>query len=70
MAVHLGEVAEWSKAAVLKTADPQGSVGSNPTLSASCAPPGSQRPSLMYGRGRVMLAFSGEVAERLKALPC
>jgi hypothetical protein len=29
-----GEVAEWSKAAVLKTVDPQGSVGSNPTFSA------------------------------------
>jgi NCAIR mutase (PurE)-related protein len=27
-------VAEWTKAAVLKTADPQGSVGSNPTRSA------------------------------------
>ena len=31
---HLGEVAEWSNATVLKTVDPQGSVGSNPTLSA------------------------------------
>ena len=30
-----GEVAEWSNAAVLKTAIPQGIVGSNPTLSAS-----------------------------------
>jgi hypothetical protein len=30
-----GEVAERSKAAVLKTVDPQGSVGSNPTLSAN-----------------------------------
>jgi len=28
-------VAEWTKAAVLKTADPQGSVGSNPTRSAA-----------------------------------
>jgi hypothetical protein len=29
-----GEVAEWFKAAVLKTAEPdEGSVGSNPTLS-------------------------------------
>jgi hypothetical protein len=27
-------MAEWSKAAVLKTAEPQGSVGSNPTPSA------------------------------------
>ena len=29
-----GEVAEWSIATVLKTVDPRGSVGSNPTLSA------------------------------------
>lgn len=27
-------VAEWTKATVLKTVDPQGSVGSNPTRSA------------------------------------
>ena len=32
--LRFGEVAEWSKAAVLKTVEPQGSVGSNPTLSA------------------------------------
>ena len=31
----IGEVAEWSIAAVLKTVDPRGSVGSNPTLSAN-----------------------------------
>ena len=30
----LGQVAEWSIAAVLKTAECQSSVGSNPTLSA------------------------------------
>ena len=30
-----GEMAEWSKATVLKTAEEQSSVGSNPTLSAS-----------------------------------
>ena len=30
-----GEVADWSIAAVLKTAEPQGSGGSNPSLSAS-----------------------------------
>ena len=29
-----GEVAEWSKAPVLKTGESKGSVGSNPTLSA------------------------------------
>ena len=31
---NYGEVAEWFKAAVLKTVDPQGSGGSNPSLSA------------------------------------
>lgn len=31
-----GELAEWSIAAVLKTVDPQGSGGSNPSFSASC----------------------------------
>ena len=30
-----GELAEWSIAAVLKTVDPQGSGGSNPSFSAS-----------------------------------
>ena len=30
-----GEVAEWSKAPVLKTGDVKASVGSNPTLSAN-----------------------------------
>ena len=29
----MGEVSEWSKEAVLKTAEPQGSGGSNPSLS-------------------------------------
>ena len=33
-----GGVAEWSKAAVLKTVEPRGSVGSNPTASASKIP--------------------------------
>ena len=31
-----GEVAEWSIAAVLKTVEPKGSGGSNPSLSATC----------------------------------
>ena len=33
--LNMGEVAEWFKAAVLKTVDPQGSGGSNPSLSAT-----------------------------------
>ena len=32
---HLGELAEWSNAAVLKTVDLNGSGGSNPSLSAN-----------------------------------
>ena len=32
--IHFGEMAERSIAAVLKTVDPQGSGGSNPSLSA------------------------------------
>ena len=34
----MGEVAEWSKAAVLKTARVKALVGSNPTLSATWIP--------------------------------
>ena len=33
--IVFGEMAEWSIAAVLKTVDPQGSGGSNPSLSAN-----------------------------------
>ena len=57
-----GEVAERSKAAVLKTADPQGSGGSNPSLSATAC--GAAGGGFSYFPG------PGEVAERLKALPC
>ena len=32
--VNIGEMAEWSNAAVLKTVDLHGSGGSNPSLSA------------------------------------
>ena len=31
--IRFGEVSEWSKEAVLKTVEPRGSVGSNPTFS-------------------------------------
>ncbi len=34
LAITQGEVAEWPKALVLKTSEPKGSVGSNPTLTA------------------------------------
>lgn len=49
-----GGVAEWLKAAVLKTVECQSSVGSNPTSSAT----------LEKNHAR------GEMAERLKARPC
>ncbi len=39
--VTVGEVAEWSKAAVSKTVVPSGTLGSNPSLSAILAPLGS-----------------------------
>tara|TARA_B100001778_G_scaffold179591_1_gene147690 strand:+ start:189 stop:329 length:141 start_codon:yes stop_codon:yes gene_type:complete len=32
--IRYGELAEWSNAAVLKTVEPKGSGGSNPSLSA------------------------------------
>jgi hypothetical protein len=35
MLVKFGGVAEWSKATVLKTVGPQGSVGSNPISSST-----------------------------------
>ena len=34
IAKHIGKMAEWSIAAVLKTVEPRGSRGSNPCLSA------------------------------------
>ena len=34
VAQHIGEMAEWSIAAVLKTVEPRGSGGSNPSFSA------------------------------------
>ena len=48
-----GEMAEWSKAPVLKTGDVKASVGSNPTLSASFsvrAP--SEDEALIFDRKR------------------
>ena len=41
-------MAEWLKAAVLKTVEPQGSVGSNPTSSARMLSPGS--PGVFFFR--------------------
>ena len=38
-----GEVVEWLMAPVLKTGDPQGSVGSNPTLSVLTGSEGIRR---------------------------
>lgn len=49
-----GEVSEWFKEAVLKTAESQGSVGSNPTFSDH------------FG----IFFHTGEVRERLNRAPC
>ena len=46
-----GEVVEWLMAPVLKTGDPQGSVGSNPTLSV-LKPPKPGRPAAQAGARR------------------
>ena len=48
--MKFGEVAEWSIAAVLKTVDPQGSGGSNPSLSAK----------LQYATGDGNVDFLGD----------
>ena len=55
-----GEVAERSNAPVLKTGEPQGSVGSNPTLSATHRhrmPPSSFAPHRFSIRRKVLLGF-------------
>ena len=44
-----GEMAEWSKAPVLKTGDVKASVGSNPTLSASFFIPHAEVPKWPKG---------------------
>ena len=44
-----GEMAEWSKAPVLKTGDVKASVGSNPTLSASFFIPYAEVPKWPKG---------------------
>ena len=44
-----GELAEWSNAAVLKTVDPKGSGGSNPSLSAINKKPPPMRGLFIYG---------------------
>ena len=48
-----GGMAEWLKAAVLKTVEPQGSVGSNPTSSARLHTPGP--PGVFFSKelGRI-----------------
>lgn len=68
--VITGEVVEWLMAPVLKTGDPQGSVGSNPTLSVLSALPtmsADQRDSKPRVR-RMSLSSSsrckGSVGER------
>ena len=55
--IVFGEMAEWSIAAVLKTVDPQGSGGSNPSLSAK----------LVYGQTSEPLAGVGSRFEPMKS---
>ena len=45
---HLGEMAEWSIAAVLKTVEGHTSGGSNPSLSAQKKPDGFRRAFSVY----------------------
>ena len=58
----LGEMAEWLKAAVLKTVVGKLTGGSNPSLSA--------RILLVKIQGFNIAIRSGEMAEWLKAPPC
>ncbi|VBB42260.1 hypothetical protein TRIP_B200400 [uncultured Desulfatiglans sp.] len=60
-----GGMAEWFKAAVLKTAVPKGAVGSNPTPSATPSWQRSVRPLLSRRHGH-----TERWPSRLKALAC
>ena len=58
---YRGEVVEWFKAAVLKTAEVQGSVGSNPTLSVAKVIP-NQKVMRFFGIVWLFLpSFNGEL---------
>ena len=71
-----GEMAEWFKAAVLKTVVGQPTGGSNPSLSAitSCFTPESflnqNRFAKNYFEMKRKILRVGEMAEWLKARPC
>ena len=52
--IELGGLAEWSKAAVLKTVEPRGSVGSNPT------------PTAIFCINSSMKNFKTHIAEEVK----
>lgn len=54
--VNSGEVAEWSNAAALKAAEPQGSVSSNLTLSAKSSEQGGP---IWKNHLRCLLSFFG-----------
>ena len=45
---NIGELAEWSNAAVLKTVDLNGSGGSNPSLSAKRRPDDESHPVFLF----------------------
>ena len=54
-------MAEWFKATVLKTVEPQGSVGSNPTPSASCLAAAEGGPRAPRTRRGARVAESGRL---------
>ena len=56
----LGEMAEWSMAAVLKTAEGKPSLGSNPTLSAILFPlPISGKKRIFYSKALKVVGVKG-----------
>ena len=72
-----GGMAEWFKAAVLKTASPKGDVGSNPTpsamhfqLSTSLSLGGSRSESDKIEEWTNQASRQGEMPERPKGLAC
>ena len=64
MSIEYGGMAEWFKAAVLKTVELKGSVGSNPTSSAIRNLAGPEWGLLLYSRRFVSRIRTDEVEFR------
>ena len=62
-------MAEWTKAAVLKTADPQGSVGSNPTRSAVSSNGADAALRALLEEVRAGTTTADDAVARLRRLP-